>query len=163
MARIRSTFPSQLNTYPAQILVGYAAAHFLGEWGQHHERDMRIEFVEQHRLAESLADVHSGHGDDKVVLLGGKLGAGLFIVGHFGKSRRRGKIERDILVVYLFLHATVLLEHEGIVGRGHKKHIEDALLHKILKSRLLEVETAQYRFIYIFHHGRISGRVLSLF
>ena len=92
----------------------------------------------------------AGHADHKVDIGGAEHMVGILDGAHLGEGGRIAQAELHILVEDFLVHSAVVLEHEGIVGVGHDKHIEDAVRHEIDKRHVLEVELGPF-LRYIFH------------
>jgi len=116
-----------------------ASRHLFGKGREHHDRHVGIHSLNGFGSDESLADIHAGHGNDEVEILLFHGRQSLVYTGHTRDPRGRGEVQRHILVVELFVDAAILLHHEGIVGRGHQKHVENAPLHQILKGCVADI------------------------
>ena len=70
--------------------------------------------------------------------MGGLQYLGRLLLGaHLREGGWIAQTQLHVLVVYLLLHAPVVLEHEGIVGVGHDEHVVDAAHHQIDKGHVL--------------------------
>ena len=59
---------------------------------------------------------------------------------HLAEGGRVSQSEVHILVKYLLIHTSVVLQHEGVVGICHYQHVEDASCHDIHERHILQVE-----------------------
>ena len=124
----------------AQVLVLHALADAVGERSEHHAVDVGELLLDASRHGESVVVGISGHADDEVDLRRAENLLRLLDGRHLGERGWIAQSKLRILVIDLFLHAPVVLKHEGIVGIGHDEHIIDMAHHQVDKRHVLEDE-----------------------
>ena len=141
----------------AQVLVFHAGGDAVRERGEHDERDVRVTLLDAVGNVERVAVVAARHADDQVVahlveplprLLHGR---------HLCEARRVAEAQVHVLVEHLLVDASVVFEHERVVGVGYQQDVIDALRHQVDERSVLEVELVQPLFEFVYH----SSVVLS--
>ena len=144
--------PTKYVVEDRQVFVFHAACQSVGKRCQHHAVDIGELCLDGACDAEGIVIGITGHTDDKVYVGGVQHLGGLFLGTHLGERRRITQPKLHILVVDFLLHATVVLEHEGIVGVGHDEHIEDATHHQIHERHVFQQKLTPFLWnVLIFH------------
>ena len=132
--------PAEHKIHAGEIFLRQAAAHFARKRREHHIGYVGVASLDFARTHKGLADVDARHGYHQVVVLAVECLQCLGNVHHLREARRRTEVERRVFKIYLFLKASVVLQHKRIVGRCHQQHIEYAPLHQVAKRRVLQIE-----------------------
>ena len=142
--------PTEHIVEDGHVLILYAAGDAVGERCEHHAGQMRERHLYLACHGESVVVGIAGHADHQVDIGGAEHMVGILDGAHLGEGGRIAQAELHILVKNLLVDPAVVLEHEGIVGVGHDKHIEDTVRHEIDERHVLEVELGPF-LRYIFH------------
>ena len=93
----------------------------------------------------------AGHGEGVVVGVAGHTYHQIYVGGlqhllgllggaHLSEGGRIAQSQQHIFIVDFLLDASVVFEHEGVVGVGDDEHIVDASHHQIDKAHVFEIE-----------------------
>ena len=120
-----------------------------------HVRKLRL-YVARH--AERVVVGVARHADYEVDVHRAQHLARLLRSAHLCERRRIAQTELHILVVYLLLNASVVLEHERVVRVCHDEHIVYATHHQIDERHVFQVELL----IFLWYHILLLLSVCSL-
>ena len=95
------------------------------------------------RNVERVAVVRPRHADHQIERGFVELLPSLLQSRHLGEARRIAQAQIHVFVEYLLIDASVIFQHESIVGIGNQQHIEYALGHQIGKLRILEIKLVE--------------------
>ena len=62
----------------------------------------------------------------------------LFAIVNLDEAWREAKSQLGVLGEYLLVHASIVLQHEGVVGIGYEKDIIDPLEHEVHKGCIFQ-------------------------
>ena len=139
--QFRITEPAEYIVYGTQILIGNTFGHLLGKRRKDDDRDLRITPLDFVGCRKNIAVVHVGHADDQSIFPRTEFRESLSFRCDMRKARRITQIERCIFVKDLFVHTTIILQHECIVFGCDKKDVVDTFVHQTGKRSIFEDQT----------------------
>ena len=122
------------------VLVLHAAGDAVAEGGEHHAGHVGPEGLHLAGHLEGVVVGIAGHTDDQVDVGGVEHVAGFLGGADLGERGRIAHAQLGVLVEDFLVHASVVFEHEGVVGVGHNEHVEDAARHQVGKRHVLHVK-----------------------
>ena len=137
-----------------KIFVLDARRDAVAEGGEHNDGDVLVARFDVAGDVEGVAVVRSGHDDDEVERVLPQFAPSLVGGAHLGEARRIAQREGGIFVEEFFVDASVVFEHESIVGVGDEQNIKDTPCHEIDERRIFQIELRKCFFV---EHSVVRG------
>ena len=134
-----------------QVLVLHTARNTMREWCEDYAMDVRKTALDGTGNGECVVVGIARHTEHKVHIGCRKHLLGFLDSGDLREGWRIAEAKLHILVIYLLLHPTVVLQHEGVVGVGNYKHVVHAAHHQIDERHVFQVELIPLLWYIAFH------------
>ena len=136
------------------VLVLYAFGDAMRERRQYHTGDVGRTHLHVAGHGKGIVVGVARHTDDEVYISGLQHIAGLFCGRHLGERGWIAHTQFHILVKNFLIDASVILQHEGIIGIGHYQNVEDAARHQVDERDVFQKEIIKLLRDIITHHNR---------
>ena len=123
-----------------EVLVLHASRYTMRERRQHHARNVGRVLLHLSRHVEGIVVGITRHTYHEVDGSIAQHLVGLLRRTHLSERGRVSQSQVHILVKYLLVHTSVVLQHEGVVWICHYQHVEDASCHDIHKRHILQIK-----------------------
>ena len=128
---VRITQPTEDIVEDAHILVLHPSGDTVREGREHHDGYLGEVGLDIPGHVKGIIIRVAGHTHHQIdAFLAEHLGS-LLGGGYLRERRRIAQSEFGIFIEDLLIHTSVVLQHKGIVGVGHDKHLEDTVRHQI--------------------------------
>ena len=138
--------PAEYIFESAEVFVGDALGNAVAERGQDDHRNAWPCRFDGACHVEALIVARTRHADDEIVGHVFQLRQCLVAGTDLREARRVAQRQRGVFVEYLFVDAAVVFEHEGIVGVGYQKYVEDTAGHQVGELRILQIKQIEFQF-----------------
>ena len=122
-----------------KVFIFDARGDAVAEGGEHHEGNVLKLMLDASGNVEGVAIVCARHHNDEVERIALQFRPCLSLSAHLREARRIAQGECGIFIEEFLVNASIVFEHEGIVGIGDKEHIEDTPRHEIDKRGIFEI------------------------
>ena len=143
--------PAEHIVEDAHVFVFYAAGDAVAEGREHHAGNVGHVGLHVACHVEGVVVGGAGHANHQVDAGLAHHGLGLLHGAHLCERWRIAQAQGGVFIENLLVNAAVVLQHEGIVGVGHDKHVEDAPRHQVHKRHVLQVELVPLLGNAVFH------------
>ena len=140
---VRVTQPAEYVVEDAHILVLDALRDTVRERRQHHARNVRGHPLYVACYGEGVVVGITRHTDHQVDVRRLQHVAGFLRRRHLRERGRIAHTQLHVFVEYLLVHASVVLQHEGIVRVCYYQHVEDASRHQVDERHVLQEEVVE--------------------
>ena len=130
----------------------------MAEGREHDEGHLREALLDVAGNAEHIVVLSSGHTDDEVEAGALKFGFRFFGRGYLEKAGREAEPQFGIFVKDLFVHTSIILQHESVIGIGNDENVADAPHHEMGEGGIPQYRTGLHVFLW---HGK-ARRARSL-
>ena len=134
-----------------EVFVLHALGDAMGKRGEHHARDVRELLLDIPGHIESVVVRRARHANHQVHLHGTQCLGRLLYGGGLGESGGITQSQLHVLIVDLLLYASVIFEHEGIIGVGHYQHAVYPAQHQVDEGHVFQHKLTPLLRLLIFH------------
>ena len=136
--QFRITQPAEHIFEHTQIFILHTARDAMREGSEHHNGECRELSLDASSNIEHIIISRSWHTNDQIKLRPANQSCRILLRSSTEETRRITQTQLRILIKNLFIHTSIIFQHEGIIGIRNNQHIEHALLHQIHKLGLAE-------------------------
>ena len=136
--------PAEHIVEDAQILVLHTARDAVAERGEHHAGDRCETGLDGTRHVESIIVCIAWHANDKVYADRTKYLLCLLDRRNLRKRGRIAQAKARVFIINFLLHASVILQHEGVIGVSDDEDVVDAAHHEIDERDVFHDEFAPF-------------------
>ena len=129
-----------------QVLVLHPSCHTMAEGCEHHDGDVGVMAFHTACNVEHVVVLCRRHTDNQIYVAIEHLFSCLGFGGHLYEAWREAKAQFGIFRKNLFVYASVVLQHEGIVGIGYEQYVADAFLHQVNEGSVFQLHVCMYVF-----------------
>ena len=142
--KIGITQPAEHVVECRHVLVLDALRDTMRERCQYHAGNLRSHLLDVASYGKGVVIRITRHTYHQVDVRCLQHAAGLFGRRHLCKRGWVAHTQLHVFIEYLLVHASVVLQHEGIVGVGHYQHIENASRHQVDKRHIFQEEIIEF-------------------
>ena len=140
---VRIAQPTEHVVENRHVLVLNALGDAMRERGQHDARHVGGHHLHIARHGEGIVVGIARHANHQVYVGGLQHVVSFLRRRHLGERGRVTQTQLHILVEDFLVYASVVLQHEGIVGVSHYQYIEDALRHQVDKRDVFQEKVVE--------------------
>ena len=143
--------PTEHVVEDGEVFILHTAGDAVGKRREHHAVNVGEVGLNGAGHGERIVVGIAGHTDHQVHIGGFKHLGRLLGCRHLGERGRIAQAEFGVFVVYFFLHASVVFEHESVVGIGHDEHVVDAASHQVDERHVFQIKLVPLLWYFRFH------------